>query len=54
MLICETCGEVVESVSEVLLSKWPDIVQLTWFVSDRHMIEVHGGCVPCAEKGSTA
>ena len=54
MSICDTCGEVEESVSEVFLSKLSDIMQLTYFVSERHIIEIHGECVPCAEKGSTA
>ena len=48
--ICDTCGEVEESVSDELLANLSDIVQRKGFAAERHVIEVHGKCAPCAEK----
>ena len=51
--ICGTCGEVEESVSDELFSNLSDIVQRTGFAAERHVIEVHGKCAPCSDKGLT-
>ena len=48
--ICNTCGEVEESVSDELLANLSDIVQRKGFAAERHVIEVHGKCAPCAGK----
>tara|TARA_B100001173_G_C15894725_1_gene507196 strand:- start:447 stop:839 length:393 start_codon:yes stop_codon:yes gene_type:complete len=48
--ICDTCGEVEESASDELLANLSDIVQRKGFAAERHVIEVHGKCSPCAEK----
>ena len=48
--ICDTCGEVEESVSDELLANLSTIVQQKGFAVERHVIEVHGKCAPCAEK----
>ena len=48
--IYDTCGEVEESVSDELLANLSDIVQRKGFAAERHVIEVHGKCAPCAEK----
>ena len=48
--ICDTCGEVEERVSDELLANLSDIVQQKGFAVERHVIEVHGKCAPCAEK----
>ena len=52
--ICDTCGEVEENASDELLSNLSDIVQRKGFAAERHVIEVHGKCAPCAGKGLTA
>ena len=48
--ICDACGEVEESVSDELLANLSDIVQRKGFSAERHVIEVHGKCAPCAGK----
>ena len=48
--ICGICGEVKESASDELLANLSDIVQRKGFAAERHVIEVHGKCAPCAEK----
>ena len=48
--ICDSCGEVEESVSDELLAKLTDIVQRKGFAAEKHVIEVHGKCAPCVEK----